>query len=71
MYKYMYMVHYMYMYAYLWMYRHVHMQMYINMYRYINAGMPDYPASGQSSNGMKKLTMPEHVRTGLSQRSPA
>ncbi len=41
------------------------------MYRYINAGMPDYPASGQSSNGMKKLTMPEHVRTGLSQRSPA
>jgi hypothetical protein len=28
----------------------------------INAGMPDCPASEQSSTGLKKITMPEQVR---------
>jgi hypothetical protein len=35
---------------------------YAFIYRYIIAGMLDCPASGQFGTGMKRLTMPEHVR---------
>ncbi len=34
----------------------------VRVYKCWNAGMPDCPASDQSSTGMKKLTMPGQVR---------
>ncbi len=41
----------------------------MSMSMYINVEMPDCPACGQSSTGLKKLMMPEQVlyRTKLSQ----
>jgi hypothetical protein len=39
---------------------HVHVNVHVHIYR--NAGMPNRPASSQSSTGLKKLMIPEQVR---------